>query len=115
MPPRRMSPAAISSSCTAWDIRRRCAVAPPPLPKSLCCWPAGSSPARCSRSSDHPGNHEGKRSYPMKKLLILGLGALLLTSAALPAAAFERVGDRKIIVFGGRQQVPVLDPHVRYD
>src|SRR3546814_12869906 len=51
----------------------------------------------------------------MKKLLILGLGALLLTSAALPAAAFERVGDRKIIVFGGRQQVPVLDPHVRYD
>src|SRR3546814_5017729 len=51
----------------------------------------------------------------MKKLLILGLGALWLTSAALPAAAFERVGDRKIIVFGGRQQVPVLDPHVRYD
>src|SRR3546814_2827400 len=51
----------------------------------------------------------------MKKLLILGLGALWLTSAALPAAAFERVGDRKFIVFGGRQQVPVLDPHVRYD
>lgn len=51
----------------------------------------------------------------MKKLVMLGLGALLLTSAALPAAAFERIGDRKVIVFGGRQQVPVLDPHVRYD
>jgi peptide/nickel transport system substrate-binding protein len=31
------------------------------------------------------------------------------------AVAFERVGDKKVIVFGGRQQVPVLDPHVRYD
>ena len=51
----------------------------------------------------------------MKKFVMLGLAAALLSSAALPAAAFERVGDRKVIVFGGRQQVPVLDPHQRYD
>lgn len=51
----------------------------------------------------------------MKKIVILGLAAALLSSAALPAVAFERVGDRKVIVFGGRQQVPVIDPHVRYD
>src|SRR5688572_23126829 len=51
----------------------------------------------------------------MKKIVMLGLAAALLSSAALPAAAFERVGDRKVIVFGGRQQVPVLDPHQRYD
>jgi peptide/nickel transport system substrate-binding protein len=48
----------------------------------------------------------------------IGLGlltALLVAGAALPASSFERVGDKKVIVFGGRQQVPVLDPHVRYD
>ena len=43
------------------------------------------------------------------------LAATLLAGAAQPTSAFERVGDRKVIVFGGRQQVPVLDPHVRYD
>jgi peptide/nickel transport system substrate-binding protein len=33
----------------------------------------------------------------------------------LPALAFERVGDRRSLVFSGGQPVPVLDPHVRYD
>ena len=44
---------------------------------------------------------------------------LALTAAAVPAAgtawAFEREGDRRIMVFSGGQPVPVLDPHVRYD
>ncbi len=31
------------------------------------------------------------------------------------AKAFERVGDRRMLVFSGGQPVPVLDPHVRYD
>lgn len=31
------------------------------------------------------------------------------------AQAFERTDAGKVIVFGGRQAVPVLDPHVRYD
>ncbi|WP_426959759.1 ABC transporter substrate-binding protein [Muricoccus radiodurans] len=31
------------------------------------------------------------------------------------AAAFERDGQRKILVVAGGQPVPVLDPHVRYD
>ena len=34
---------------------------------------------------------------------------------ATPALAFERVGDRRMMVFSGGQPVPVLDPHVRYD
>lgn len=54
----------------------------------------------------------------MKSLRQLSLAAcagILLAGALAPAAAFERAGERKVIVFGGRQQVPVLDPHVRYD
>jgi len=34
---------------------------------------------------------------------------------ASSAAAFERVGDRKILVFTGRQEVPTIDPSVKYD
>ena len=39
-------------------------------------------------------------------------GAGLLPGAA---SAFEKVGDRRMLVFSGGQPVPVLDPHVRYD
>ncbi len=45
--------------------------------------------------------------------------ALILTSAltlaASAAPAFERVGDKKILVFAGRQDVPTIDPSVKYD
>ena len=43
-------------------------------------------------------------------------GAALLT-AGMPgiATAFERDGNRKVMVFSGNQTVPNLDPHVRYD
>lgn len=34
---------------------------------------------------------------------------------ALPVSAFERAGDRKILVFAGRQEVPTIDPSVKYD
>ena len=34
---------------------------------------------------------------------------------ATPALSFERVGDRRMLVFSGGQPVPVLDPHVKYD
>jgi len=44
---------------------------------------------------------------------LLSLGLLVLT--ALPAAAFERVGDKKILVFAGRQEVPTIDPSIKYD
>lgn len=46
-----------------------------------------------------------------------GTLAVLLTGTALASSAFafERTDDGPIIVFGGRQEVPVLDPHVRYD
>jgi peptide/nickel transport system substrate-binding protein len=45
-------------------------------------------------------------------LMATAAGAL----ASIPQAhAFERDGDRRILVFSGGQPVPVLDPHVRYD
>ncbi len=51
---------------------------------------------------------------------LLGLGLLLgavaaTTTASGPSQAFERVGDKKILVFAGRQPVPLLDPSVKYD
>jgi peptide/nickel transport system substrate-binding protein len=45
-------------------------------------------------------------------VLALAAGAMGLADTA---EAFERTPEGDIIVFGGRQQVPVLDPHVRYD
>jgi len=45
-------------------------------------------------------------------LAVSALGAAL---PAIAAQAFERVGDRRTLVFSGGQPVPVLDPHVRYD
>ena len=46
--------------------------------------------------------------------LLIATGASI-GLAATPAAAFQRVGKRKVLVFSGGQPVPVLDPHVRYD
>src|SRR5262249_61192421 len=40
---------------------------------------------------------------------------LLITLAASPAPAFERVGDKRILVFAGRQEVPTIDPSIKYD
>ncbi|MCX7429669.1 MAG: ABC transporter substrate-binding protein, partial [Planctomycetia bacterium] len=42
-------------------------------------------------------------------------GAALSTLAPNLTWAFDRDGNRKILVFSGNQAVPVLDPHVRYD
>jgi peptide/nickel transport system substrate-binding protein len=44
-----------------------------------------------------------------------GLGAAGAVALHDPARAFERDGNRKILVFSAGQAVPVLDPHVRYD
>jgi peptide/nickel transport system substrate-binding protein len=41
--------------------------------------------------------------------------AAMLTTLVAPAGAFERVGDKKILVFAGRQEVPTIDPSVKYD
>jgi peptide/nickel transport system substrate-binding protein len=43
------------------------------------------------------------------------LSVLLTLALATPALAFERVGDKKILVFAGRQEVPTIDPSVKYD
>lgn len=53
----------------------------------------------------------------VSKLVFSTLASILLagTFMSSPAASFERTEDGEIIVFAGRQAIPVLDPHVRYD
>jgi peptide/nickel transport system substrate-binding protein len=48
-------------------------------------------------------------------LAATGGGVLGAGLASRPSVAFERVGDRRMLVYSGGQPVPVLDPHVRYD
>ena len=58
------------------------------------------------------------RNWPRLLGLALLLGAVAATVTATgtgPSQAFERVGDKKILVFAGRQPVPLLDPSVKYD
>ena len=50
----------------------------------------------------------------LKKLSIAAAATLAMLAAA-PGDAFERNEDGKILVFAGRQPVPVLDPSVKYD
>lgn len=52
---------------------------------------------------------------PPRLLLSLLTLTLVIALAAAPAPAFERVGDKKILVFAGRQEVPTIDPSVKYD
>ena len=47
--------------------------------------------------------------------ILMAAGALGAGMVVPDAWAFERVGDRRMLVFSGGQPVPVLDPHVRYD
>lgn len=47
-----------------------------------------------------------------RNIMVAGLVA---SSALAPAHAFERTDAGNVIVFGGRQAIPVLDPHIRYD
>lgn len=49
------------------------------------------------------------------RLALLGMASAIALSLAAPAGAFEQTDDGKILVFGGRQPVPVLDPSVKYD
>lgn len=52
-----------------------------------------------------------------RKLLLSALAAALFAGTLMtsPASAFERTENGEVIVFAGRQAIPVLDPHVRYD
>lgn len=51
-----------------------------------------------------------------KILRNIALAGLVASSALIsPSMAFERTDDGNVIVFGGRQAIPVLDPHIRYD
>ncbi|HEY3064799.1 MAG TPA: ABC transporter substrate-binding protein [Methylomirabilota bacterium] len=49
----------------------------------------------------------------MRAVVMLVL--ITVTFVAGPASAFERVGDKKILVFAGRQEVPTIDPSIKYD
>jgi peptide/nickel transport system substrate-binding protein len=52
-----------------------------------------------------------------KCLLTAAASAVLISglTASDPAAGFERRGDKKILVYAGRGDVPVIDPSIRYD
>ena len=43
------------------------------------------------------------------------VGTLAGALAAGPAGAFERRGDEKLLVIGARQDVPIMDPSIKYD
>ena len=47
--------------------------------------------------------------------MIRFVGVVMLLVAASTAIGFERVGDKKILVFAGRQEVPTIDPSIKYD
>src|SRR5205809_1045933 len=49
------------------------------------------------------------------RVSLLVTAVLAALAVAPPVAAFERAGDRKILVFAGRQEVPTIDPSVKYD
>jgi peptide/nickel transport system substrate-binding protein len=53
-----------------------------------------------------------KRAQSFASLAVVA-SLLLITVTA--ASAFERSGDRKILVFAGRQEVPTIDPSIKYD
>lgn len=52
--------------------------------------------------------------HPSRRSVLGGAAALGALAPGL-SWAFERDGNRKVLVFSGNQAVPVLDPHVRYD
>ena len=53
----------------------------------------------------------------LKRRTVLAAGAAAAMTAPLvrPSRAFEVVDGRNILVYAGRQPVPILDPHQRYD
>ncbi len=54
------------------------------------------------------------RTIPGRFVMMTAMIATLVALVA-PSAAFERVGDKKILVFAGRQEVPTIDPSIKYD
>jgi peptide/nickel transport system substrate-binding protein len=54
-------------------------------------------------------------ALPAATAALAALIALTAIASPVPADAFERVGDKKILVFAGRQEVPTIDPSIKYD
>ena len=52
-------------------------------------------------------------SLTVRRVVVGTWVALAFVTA--PASAFERVGDKKILVFAGAQEVPTIDPSIKYD
>jgi len=50
----------------------------------------------------------------MKTMRLL-VAVAVVVAATSSASGFERVGDKKILVFAGRQEVPTIDPSIKYD
>src|SRR5947208_16360333 len=89
---------------------------PPPVPRIQA--PIASD----SISSAETGRSEAIEGvcYPAAAEAAMKTTRALLVVVALctfvsGASAFERVGDKKILVFAGRQEVPTIDPSTQYD
>lgn len=54
-------------------------------------------------------------TFNMNRRSMLAGGAAALGLWSMPALSFERTAEGTVLVFGGRQEIPIIDPHVRYD
>src|SRR5690606_28172218 len=66
-------------------------------------------------SSNQGRIQQGVMELLTKLISIAALAAALATSALSEAQAFERTDEDTIIVFGGRQAIPIAEPPVSYD
>src|SRR4029078_1851570 len=88
---------------------------PPPVPRIQAPIASDSiSSAETGRSEAiegvcYPARAEAARTPT--RAVITALSLVIL--AAGTASAFERVGDKKILVFAGRQEVPTIDPSIK--
>src|SRR5215467_9950078 len=101
--------------------RARYGLPPPPVPRIQAPMASDSISAaetgrRAIGSVCYPPAIAMQMPYTSESIMRVFVTAMLAVLVAMsPASAFERVGDRKILVFAGRQEVPTIDPSVKYD
>src|SRR6516162_8035765 len=94
---------------------------PPPVPRIQAPIASDSISAaetgrRAIGSVCYPPAIAMRTAYTLERIMrVLVTAMLAVLMVVSPASAFERAGDRKILVFAGRQEVPTIDPSVKYD
>lgn len=69
----------------------------------------------CERDDGKRDNGRSDMTFDITRRSLLASGVAALGLWSLPASSFERTPEGNVLVFGGRQEIPILDPHVRYD